>query len=333
MIRTAICVLCFLYPAIAVAQEGNVIRGKARSKDGHAVSGASVALETGTGSVIGQTVTNNEGDFAFSGLSDSSYQVVISAVGYDSTQERVEFSNRAGPNRPGETHVVFVTMVPESRKSTKTITGARFIQTVPPDARIALERSLKLLSEGKTDPAVADLRDAIRIFPDYFEAHLILGGEFLKESKIADSIRELELARLVNPRDPRVYQLFGLALMKQQRFALAAQVFSEAAKLAPADPQPEILRAMALIDKAYTEPVGSGGVSNQEIADAESALSHAQKLGGGSRVGHQSMAKLYELKKDPRRAAAELDAYLRESPTATDREQVLRWRDRLRKGP
>ena len=54
-------VLClFLYPALAVTQEGNVIRGKVRSKEGRAVSQATVDLRTGTGSTIGQTVTNNE---------------------------------------------------------------------------------------------------------------------------------------------------------------------------------------------------------------------------------------------------------------------------------
>jgi tetratricopeptide (TPR) repeat protein len=331
--RTAICLLCFLlYPAITSAQEGNVIRGKVRSKDGHVVSGASVDLQTGTGSTIGQTVTNNEGDFVFGGLPETSYQVVVSALGYDAAQERVEFSSKAGADRPGETHVLFVTMVPETRKSGGRITGTAFVQTVPPDARKAMDKSLKLLAEGKAEPAVAALREAIRVFPEYFEAHLILGGELLKESKIADSIFELEHARQVNPRDPRVYQLFGLALMKQQKFEIAAQVFTEAAKLAPTDPQPEILRAVALIDQVYTLDRKDSAATTRRIAEAEGALKRAQKL-GGERVhaDHQSLAKLYELKKDLKRAVAELDAYMRESPTANDVEQVRKWKDRIEK--
>jgi len=45
-------------------------------------------------------------------------------------------------------------MVPEARKNSGTITGTAFVQTVPPDARKAMDKSLKLLAEGKAEPAI-----------------------------------------------------------------------------------------------------------------------------------------------------------------------------------
>ena len=49
--------------------------------------------------MVEQTVTNNEGDFTFSGLTDTSYTVIVSAVDYNPASESVEFV-RAAALRP-----------------------------------------------------------------------------------------------------------------------------------------------------------------------------------------------------------------------------------------
>ena len=79
-------------PTILIAQsQGNMIRGKVRDSSGRNMSQVIVQLETGNGQPINQTVTNNEGDFIFAGLSETSYIVVISAPDFDSVTEHVDF--------------------------------------------------------------------------------------------------------------------------------------------------------------------------------------------------------------------------------------------------
>ena len=94
------------------------------------------------------------------------------------------------------------------------------------------------------------MRKAIKIFPEYFDAHLQLGNMFLKTEQLNEAIAELDLARQINPNDERAYQSFGLLLMKQRNYAVAVAVFAEAARLNPANPMNAVMRATALIHQA-----------------------------------------------------------------------------------
>ena len=52
-----LCLSC----AISARAQGNTIRGKVRDSSGSHVARTTVTLESGTGAMISQTVTNNEG--------------------------------------------------------------------------------------------------------------------------------------------------------------------------------------------------------------------------------------------------------------------------------
>jgi len=80
---------------------------------------------------------------------------------------------------------------------------------------------LKLSAQGKKEAAVAALQEAIRIFPNYFNAHFVLGNELIKTGKYSDAIAQLEEARGINPKDDRIYELFGIVLMRQGKYAVA----------------------------------------------------------------------------------------------------------------
>jgi hypothetical protein len=55
-----------------------------------------------------------------------------------------------------------------------------FSQDVPKRAREALEKSIELSGEGKAEAAVEKILEAIKAFPEYFEAHFNLETAFLK---------------------------------------------------------------------------------------------------------------------------------------------------------
>src|SRR5437588_1612115 len=84
--------LVLLLDSAAVSQNTNTLRGKVRSPDGTTVNNAIVELRFGGGGMIAQTVTRNDGDFAFSNLAPGEYEVAVTIAGYDPAVQMARFS-------------------------------------------------------------------------------------------------------------------------------------------------------------------------------------------------------------------------------------------------
>ena len=78
--------LLLVLTAAAEAQR-STIRGKVRTPNGNPVNNAIVELRLGGGGMIGQTVTRNDGDFAFSGLEPAEYEVFVLMAGFQSAAD------------------------------------------------------------------------------------------------------------------------------------------------------------------------------------------------------------------------------------------------------
>src|SRR4028119_660049 len=155
---------CCAVPS-ALAQ-GHSIRGKVRTSAGFNVPRVTVSLESGNGALIDQTVANNEGDFFFGNLSEPSYTVTVSAPDFNPASERVEFARNISPGEPGEMRSIEITLTGRGGVRPPRA-GLNFAQNVPRAARDAYELSLKLSKEGRASDALAALREAVKIFPDY----------------------------------------------------------------------------------------------------------------------------------------------------------------------
>ena len=299
---------CVASSALARPQ-GNVIHGKVRGPSGRNMSQIIVQLETGNGQQINQALTNNEGDFIFTGLTETSYIIVISTPEFNEVNEHVDFVRTVGPDDPGERRTVQITLAPKGEAA-----------NIPANRSVAaLERAMKYSRENKSTESIAALQEAIKIYPDYFDAHLFLGGEYLKAEKLNDSINEFEQARRINPKDDRAYRGFGQVLMVQKKFALASQVFAEAARLNPSDPGLLLMRAGALIEHASSlNPSSSKEAATERETSfglAEKYLAQAFEMSGKKLASaHLQLARLYEKKGDRTRAADELELYLKMVP-------------------
>lgn len=322
VIRAAVLfALLFAEAHAARAQTGNRIRGKVRDSSGLSVSRVTVDLQNGNGAFVDQTTTNNEGDFFFGGLFDSSYTVLVRAADYSPASETVEFSDRAGRESPGEQRTVEVTLLPRSDASARTAPGRVSVtqQAVPARAREAFDRGMKLSREGRAQDAESAVREAVADFPDYFDARIWLASELMRTGRLDDAVQHLEVARRVSPTDERVYLAFGNLLMLKRNYAVAAAVFAEAARLSPADPQPLLQRGMALVEYASRIDAASSpkaaGERRGALDDAERALTQALRLGDKRlSAAHLQLARVYEKRGDRARAADELEHYLRDNP-------------------
>jgi Tfp pilus assembly protein PilF len=306
------CFLLLCCFAVDGYSQGHTIRGKVRNSLGVNLSRVTVNLETGNGAMINQTVTNNEGDFFFGGLSDTSYLVIASIPDYVPTAERIEFVRSVNANEPGETRTIEITLTPKSLRAPRS--GLTFVQDVPKAARDAFEQATRLLSGGRRQEGQAALESAIQIFPDYFDARFLLADEFRKQGKIDEAITHLNEAQRINPKDDRVWYTFGGILLLQHKYAVAARVFAEAASLNPREPQYPLMQGTVLIDQAVALNANSKQLIEERtylFAEAEKALLRSKEA-SSKKLGavYLQLARLYEKRGDRNRAADELERYL-----------------------
>jgi Tfp pilus assembly protein PilF len=307
--------LAFAIPT--AAQVGHTIRGKVRNTQGEGVAQAIVDLQSGNGARIGQTTTSNEGDFQYSGLTDTSYSVAVSSPDFQPISQDVRFVKSISPGDPGETQYVEIVLRPKVG-ATPSSAGPIFAQDVPEPARKKYDEALKLLQDKKPDQASKALNEALSLCPEYFDARLTLASELAKGEKLSEAIVELEKARKINPREPRLYQLFGMILLQKQMFEPAVQVLSEAIRLSPKDAQLHYLLGTALIDSVVALDKNKPDQQKKKsvaLDEAAKALNTAFDLSGKKMAqAHLQMARVYEKRDDPRRAADELEKYLRSTP-------------------
>jgi tetratricopeptide (TPR) repeat protein len=267
---------------------------------------------TFSGRHIHETFSDLSGRFAFPGLSRGVYQLTAEGDGlsFETTSVYAEIS-AFGSAPQTFTQDIHLRPIPQKPIAQRGVINA-FTQAVPEAAQQAYSAGLKFLEEGKTDAAIENMRRAIRIFPDYFDAHLQLGNIFLRQDKFNEAIAELDHARQVNPNDERAYQSFGLLLMKQNNFAMAVAIFAEAGRLNPTNPTNAMMRATALIHQAATTESADRSFL---LGRAETPVSEAATLSQNKlKPDSMTMALFYELKGEPERAAAELESLLKKNP-------------------
>ena len=311
----------------ALAQGANTLEGKVVMPSGTQPTNPVRVKLTFNGRAIHETFSDLSGRFSFPGLSRGRYQLTAEGDGITFETTTVYADISAFGSAP-QSFTQDIQLRPLAAKTSAQLGVVNaFTQNVPEAAKQALALGIKNVEEGKVDAAIENMRNATKIFPEYFDAHLQLGNTFLKTEQFNEAIAELDLARQINPNDERAYQSFGLLLMKQKNFAVAVAVFAEAARLNPANPMNAVMRATALIHQAATtadERVFLLG--RAEIAINQAATLSENKLKPDS----MTLALFHELRGDPAKAAAELESYVQKNPQLKNSEPLQNEIKRLR---
>lgn len=301
-----------LLPATVCAQ-GNMVRGKVRSTNGTSLNNAIVELRQSGGGMIDQTVTRNDGNYAFSNLRPAEYEVVVLLAGYEPTLQIARFNYG---ERMGFWEIVTVDVVLRPKpEAVLGPPGINFVQDVPKPARAAYDKAMGKLREGKSDEGVMLLQEAIGIFNEYFDANFSLGRELFRIGKDAEALEALERARQINDREAAVYHTFGLVMLKQQKFAVAEYAFREATRLATGNAMSHFYRGMALIEVA----VRSSDESQRaiDLKEAEKELGRALDLSDKRlAAAYLQLARIHERRGDKEAAARDLEIYLKAEPEA-----------------
>ncbi len=298
--------------ATAFAQT-NQLRGKVRATNGVTVNNAIVELRIGGGAMISQTVTRNDGDFAFTGLATGEYEVAVTIAGYEPVAQMARFTQSG---RMDYSEVVNMEILIRPKKeNVLSAPGTNFAQDVPKPARLAYERAAARLRDGKPEEAVAALREAIANFNDYFDAYFALGKELFREGKDDEALEALERARQINDRQDAVYHMFGLIMMKQGKYAVAEYAFREATRLNADNVWSRFYHGRTLIELAVRSD--DERQRNTDLSAAEKELDRAWEQ-SEKRLPevYLQRARIHERRGQKEAAAADLESYLKAVPEA-----------------
>ncbi|MFY9554844.1 MAG: carboxypeptidase regulatory-like domain-containing protein [Blastocatellia bacterium] len=308
----------------------NTLRGKVRATNGLTVNNAIVELRMSGSGMIAQTVTRNDGDFAFTNLRSGEYEVAVTIAGYEPAVQMARFNQT---DRMNFAEVINIEVLIRPKKDiVLAAPGTNFAQDVPKPARAAYERAMTRLREGKSDEAIAALREAITDFNDYFDAQYALGKELFRTGKDSEALEALERARQINDRQDAVYYMFGLVMMKQGKFAVAEYAFREATRLNSNSVVSRFYHAQALIELGIL-----GSDERQRVVDftaAEKELDRAWELSEKRLTAvFLQRARIHEKRGDKEAAARDLETYLKAEPDARNGAAIRAAIARLRGDP
>jgi Flp pilus assembly protein TadD len=248
----------------------------------------------------GQRVTfaNDDGSFNFNGLEGGSYTLVIDA-GKEFEIAREGVFIEAG--KPMSNVPVYLRIKPETNPA---------LAGVPKGAVDLFLKALDAEQKKDSEKAMTLLGEAIAQHPNFGLAHNELGMLYMRAGKLDNALEEYKSAVGVLPDDPIVQLNYGSALTQKKDF-------SEAEK--------QLKRALKKLDKSATGHfyLGVSLIGLKKIGEAETEFQQAAKLGGDQMgAAHKYLGGILWQKGDLKRAADELETYLKLSPHATDAEQI-----------
>lgn len=183
-----------------------------------------VRLERFSGGLVDQISTDTRGRFRFANLQRGYYKVIINTPGFGPTQQDADLT------------LLFKTYLVFTLNSTAARSGASpgvdvIDARIPPNARQEYARGREALAKKGDKDAVAHFQKAISIYPEFFEAHLLLGTAFvdLREWEHAES--EFLSALAIKPDNPAAMLALGEVYWREKRYDEAEKILIEGLKL------------------------------------------------------------------------------------------------------
>ena len=260
-------------------------------------AGVRVVLEKVGGGTLDQMATDSRGRFHFTSLLRGQYVVNVSAPCYQTDRRQVELI------------VIFrayldVDLAPDTTSpacAASPAPASAVDARVPDGARKEFERGSAALAKGKTEEGVGHLRRAVEIYPDFFQAQLLLASAHMKARRWEDAEAVLARAVETDPHSVAALVSLGEARRRLKKYAEAEESLAAALKLDDASWQGHLALGRVYLD---TDQVKKAAPHIGRTLQLKPDLAEAHLLGGNIllKVG------------EPARALSEYEEYLRLAP-------------------
>ncbi len=321
-------IVLLLVPAVVLGQGSgrdstgtggsHVIQGKIFFPSGRRAEGTiQIKLQSNVSGEI-STIADSNGSFTFTSLAPGNYTVVVIAGDdYEIAREGVTIDADLNMGRSGVSinpvsrpYTVMITLQPKaSTNRTKASVVNAALAEVPENARTLYERALELAKTRDSLRAIDNLKAALSLYPKFPLALNELGVQYLRLGQANRAVEPLRSATTLSPDASAPRLNLGIALLETKQFADAETQLREVLKISSI-PTAHMYLGLTLARLRNSE-------------EAEKELKQAINLSGDKlTLAHYYLGGLYWQRRDYRRAADELEAYLRLTPNAQDAERV-----------
>ncbi len=220
---------------------GSTISGTVYGKQRNPLPDIAVELLNDFGQLRAHTNTESTGRYEFSGLGDGRFTVRVIAFRYDYMDQSESVEINTITSVPGQIGNGFFTqdfyLQPKKGSLVDIEVGVLFAQEVPKEAQKVYDSAVKEIAKKKTDDGINKLREAIKLFPNYYQALSFLGKELFLKGEYAEAARTFLKASEVNPKSPTSLYYLGNSLAKLNYNQAAIIALNQALLIAPASIQ------------------------------------------------------------------------------------------------
>jgi Tfp pilus assembly protein PilF len=265
--------------------------------------------------------TDSNGSFSFRSLEAGSYTVIIEGGDdFENLRESVYIEpdinsmvrGVTGPSvsRPYTLQLYLQPKKRDGDDDAKVGVLNAALAGVPKPALELYNKAHEAERKGDNDKAAALLGEAAAQYPQFGLAHSEMGMLYLKSGQVGRAIEEFKVAEKLMPDDAQVQFNYGLALLEKKSHAEAEKQFRRAA------------RKMGQSAQLHTY-LGITLVGQKNVEEAEREFQQAVKLGSDpAGRAHYYLGGIYWARHEYKKAADELELYVKQSPKAQDAEQV-----------
>ena len=265
-------------------------------------------------------ITDPNGSFSFKNLVAGSYTIVIEGTNdYEAVREPVYIddpgsSSMRSASIVGSTPRIFnfpIYLIPKRTKSVKPGVLSAALADVPKAAADLYTSALQASATDDRKKAIEDLKAAILIYPKFPLALNELGVQYLKLGQADKALDPLSAAIKLVPDDLQARLNYGIALQERREFSEAEKQLREVLKRNESLPTAHMYLGITL-------------VALKNLAEAQKELERAISLRGGEGLAqaHRYLGGIYWGNKDYKRAADQLETYLKLAPKAADAERT-----------
>ena len=221
-----------------------------------------IRLES-SGTLVDQTTSDGNGRFRFSRLKRGTYTVVVKASGFLDSQQNVDLL--------AVTNVHILLELVAERK-TRTMAPGTIDAAIPAEALKKYQKGESDWRAKKPARAIEALKEATKIYDDYFDAHLLLGLIYREAQQWGEARVSLQRALELNPKSLFALVELGEVYRRQKQYSDAESRLRQALTIDDSAWQAHFTLARVLWETgnpAKAEPFIARAVSlNPEYAEA-----------------------------------------------------------------